>query len=74
MDQEGIDDMRPDNKIQNHWRVVLKDNKGEVYDDKLIIHANKWDFYINNKQSLIKGWCCVEVSGFCEKNFFGSVR
>ena len=54
--------------------MVLKDNKGEVYDDKLIIHANKWDFYINNKQSLIKGWCCVEVSGFCEKNFFGSVR
>ena len=48
--------------------MVFEDNKGEVDEKKLIIHANRYNFYMYKKQSLIKGGYYVEVSGSDGKN------
>ena len=43
--------------------MVFEDNKGEVDEKKLILHANRYNFYMYKKQSFIKGGYYVEVSG-----------
>ena len=43
--------------------MVFEDNDGGVDDKKALLHANRWDVYINEKQKLIKGGYSVEVVG-----------
>ena len=44
--------------------MVFKDNGGGVDNEKSILHAKNWDFYMENNKDLIKGGYCVEVSGY----------
>ena len=35
-----------------------------MYDKKVLLHAKRWNLYVNEKEKLIEGGCLVEVSGF----------
>ena len=48
-DELYMEDMRLNNKIYHHWRVVFKDNCGGLGNQKAIIHAKRWDIYLNKK-------------------------
>ena len=62
-DEEAIEDVRLENKIQHHWRMVFKDNGRGLDGDKSLVHTNRWYDYMNKKQSIIKGGYYVKVSG-----------
>ena len=42
-----MDDVNLDNERERHWRMVFKDNDGELYDAKALLHAKRWDIYVN---------------------------
>ena len=44
--------------------MVFEDNDGGVDDQKVILHANSWDVYMNNKNALVMGGYSMEVSGY----------
>ena len=48
---------------ERHWRLIFEENYGGVDYQKLIIHSERWDVYMNEKKELIKGGFS-EVSGF----------
>ena len=50
-----------------HWRVVSVDNDRGVEDAKALLHANRWDIYVNEKQNLIKGGYLMEFFGHDQK-------
>ena len=58
-----MEDMRLNNKIYHHWRVVFEDNYGGLGNQKAIIHAKRWDIYLNKKEALIRGGDSMVVSG-----------
>ena len=41
--------------------------------DKALLHAERWDVYMNNKKALIKGGYCVELSGSDGNKFLWEV-
>ena len=41
--------MRLDNERELHWRMAFGDNNGGVDNEKFILHAKTWYFYMNNK-------------------------
>ena len=56
-------DVNLDDKRERHWRMVFEDNAGGVDDAKALIHANRWDLYVNEKGKLVKCGYSVEVVG-----------
>ena len=42
MENVNIDDER-----ERHWRMVFDKNDGGVGDKKALLHANRWDVYVN---------------------------
>ena len=54
-DEEDMAGVRLDNKRERNWRMVFEDNDGGVGDQKSVLHAKRWDVYINEKEVLIKG-------------------
>ena len=42
-----MEDVRLDNKRERHWIVDFKDNDGGVDYQKEILHAMRWDIYVN---------------------------
>ena len=48
-DEEDMEYVKLDNERQSHWRIDFKDNYGGVDDQKVIIHAKRWDVYVNEK-------------------------
>ena len=50
-----MDYVNLDNKRERHWRMVFEDNDGGVDDPKSLLHAKKWDVYVNEKENLVKG-------------------
>ena len=62
-DEEDMDDFNLDNERGHHWRKVIEDNDGGVDDAKALLHANRWDVYVNEKGKLVKGRYSVEVFG-----------
>ena len=65
-DEEDMEDLILDDKKERYWRIFFEDNNGGVDDQKEILHAKRWDVYINDKEVLIKGGYYVEVSGYDE--------
>ena len=59
-DEEDMDDVNIDDERERHWRIIFEDNEGGV-DEKALLHANRWDLYLNEKKSLVKGKYLVEV-------------
>ena len=43
--------------------VVIEDNDGGADDKKALLHAERWDVYVNEKENIIKGGYFVEVVG-----------
>ena len=46
-DEEEIDYYSLDDKREHHWRMVFEDNGGGVGDAKALLHAKRWDVYVN---------------------------
>ena len=64
-DEEEKDDINIDNERERHWRNVFEDNERGV-DEKALLHAKRWDLYLNQKEKIVKGKYSVEVVGeFC---------
>ena len=42
MDALNLDDER-----ERHWRMVFDDNYGGLDDVKSLLHAKRWDIYVN---------------------------
>ena len=59
-DEEETDDVNIDDETEGHCRNVSEDNEGGV-DEKALLHAKRWDLYINEKEILVKGNYSVEV-------------
>ena len=71
-DEEEMDDVNIDDERERHWRNIFKDNEGGV-DKKAFLHANRWDLYLNEKESLVKGKYLVEVVGHDKKKVLWEV-
>ena len=41
--------------------MLFEDNDGGVDDKKTLLHANRWDVYMNENEKLIKGGYSVKV-------------
>ena len=54
-DEEEMDKINLDDKRERYWRIVFKDNDGEVEDAKECLHAKRWDIYVNYKGKIVKG-------------------
>ena len=48
-DEEDMDNVNLDDKMERHWRMVFEDNDGGVDDVKALLHAKRWDLYLNEK-------------------------
>ena len=66
-----MEDVKLDDKRERHWRMVFEDNDGGVDNQKAILHAKRWDIYMNEKEASIKGGYSVEVPGYYRKMLFG---
>ena len=66
-DEEDMDDINIDDKRERHWRMVFKDTYGGVDDAKALLHANRWDICVNEKEKIFKGGYLVEVVGHDKK-------
>ena len=62
-DEEDTDDVNLDNERERHWRMAFKDNDGGVDNAKALLHAKRWDVYVNEKENMVKGGYLVEVFG-----------
>ena len=61
--EEDMDDVNLDDERERHCRMVFEDNDGGVDDAKALLHAKRWDVYVNEKENLVKGGYFVEVVG-----------
>ena len=62
-DEEEMENVKLDDEREHHWRMVFKDNYGGVDDKKTLLHAKRWDVYLNEKEKIIKGGYSVGVVG-----------
>ena len=62
-DEEDMETVNLDNERERHWRMVFEDNVGGVEDARVLIHAKRWDVYVNEKKKLVKGGYLVKVFG-----------
>ena len=46
-DEEEMDDVNIDDERERHWRNFFEDNEGGVDDKKELLHAKRWDLYVN---------------------------
>ena len=65
-DEEEKDDININDERERHWRNVFEYNEGGV-DEKALLHANRWDIYLNEKEKIVKGKYLVEVVGHDKK-------
>ena len=52
---------------------MFEENSGGVDDAKALLHAKRWDIYVNEKENLVKGGYSVEVVGHDGKKFLWEV-
>ena len=72
-DEEGMDYVNIDNERERQRRMVFEENKGGVDDKKALIHAKRWDLYVNEKEQLVKGKYLVEFFGHDKKKVLWEV-
>ena len=46
-DEEEMYDVNIYDKRERHCRMVFEDNEGGVDDKKALLHAKRWDLYVN---------------------------
>ena len=71
-DEEEKDEINIDDERERHWRNVFEDNEGGV-DEKALLHAKRWDLYLNKKEKFVKGKYLVEVLGHDNKKLLREV-
>ena len=71
-DEEDKDENNIDDERGRHWRNVFEDKEGGV-DEKALLHAKRWDLYLNEKEKLVKVKYSVEVVGHDKKNVIWEV-
>ena len=61
-----MEDLKLDNEMRCHWRMVYEENYQGVDDKnkKALIHAMRWYVYVNEKEKLIKGGYLVVFVGY----------
>ena len=52
---------------ERHCRMLFEDNDGGVDDAKALLHAKRWDIYVNEKENIVKCVYLVENFGY-DKN------
>ena len=62
-DEKEMEDVNLDDERERPWRMVFEENYGGVDDAKELLHAKRWDLYVNEKEKLVKGGYSVEVVG-----------
>ena len=72
-DEEDMDNFNLDDKRERHWRMVFEYNDVGVDDAKALLHAKRWDVYVNEKEKLVKGAYLVEVVGHDKKKVLWEV-
>ena len=72
-DEEEIDEVNIDDERERHWRNVFEDNEGGVDDKKELLHAKRWDLYVNKKEQLVKGNYSMEIVGHNKKKLLWEV-
>ena len=60
--EDEMDDVNLDGDRERHWRMVFDDNDVGVDGAKSLLHAERWDVYVNEKGNLVQGGSLVEVS------------
>ena len=48
-DEEDMDDVNIDDKMERHWNIFFKDNEGGVDVKKALLHAKRWSLYVKEK-------------------------
>ena len=71
--EEDMDDVNLDDEMERHWVMVFEDNAGGVDDEKTLLHAKRWDIYVNKRGKLVKGGYLVEVFIHDKKKFIWEV-
>ena len=71
-DEEEKDEININDERERHWRNVFENNEGGV-EEKALIHAERWDLYLYEKDKLVKGKYSVEVVGHDKKKVIWEV-
>ena len=71
-DEEDKYDININDERERHWGNFFKDNEVGV-DEKALLHAKRWDLYLNEKEKLVKGKYLVEVVGHDKKRVLWEV-
>ena len=52
---------------------MFEDNDGGVDDAKALLHAKRWDLYVNEKEKLVMGGYSLELVGHDKKKVLWEV-
>ena len=58
-----MEDVKLYDERGRHQRMVFEDNYGGVDYQKVLLHSNRWDIYMNGKENIIECEYMVEVVG-----------
>ena len=72
-DEEDMGDDNLDDERERHWGMAFEENYVGVEDAKALIHAKRWDVYVNEKENLVKGGYSVEVVSHDKKEIVWEV-
>ena len=72
-DDEEMNDVNINDYRERHWRMVLEDNDGGVYNAKALLHSKRWYVSVNENEKLFKGGYLVEVGGHDRKKVIWEV-
>ena len=50
-----MDDVNIEDERECHLSIVFEENYGGLDDKNELLHAKKWDVYVNEKKKFIKG-------------------
>ena len=53
-DEEENDDVNINDEREHLWRNAVEHNGGSV-DEKALLHTKRWDLYLNDTDTLVKG-------------------
>ena len=68
-----MDDVNLYDENERHWGMVFEDNCGGVDDAEALLHAKRWDLYVNEKEKLVKVGYLVEVVVYYRKKVIWEV-
>ena len=71
LDEEYMEGVRLNYKIEHHFWVVLGGNYVGVEYQKAILHTNRWDVYMNNKRRLLRVGILLKFQVMMGRSFFG---